>query len=154
MTLKSWNFGGLKSRVWTGCGIAVICFAAGSLTTARLVRISPVKADSDRVFELRIYHAVPGRLSAMESRFRNTTSKLLTKHNLNVVGYWTGEAPGSANTFIFLLAHQSREEAKKNWEAMGKDPEFQQVIQSEQVEKTLEKADIIYMRPTDFSPMK
>lgn len=155
MTLKSSNFGGLKSRVWSGCGIAVICFAAGSLTTARLARISPVKADSDRVFELRIYHAVPGRLPTMESRFRDTTSKLLAKHNLNVVGYWTGEpAPGSENTFIFLLTHQSLAEARQNWDAMGKDPGFQQVIKAEQAEKTLEKADVIYVHPTDFSPMK
>jgi hypothetical protein len=154
MTLKPWNFRA-KSNMWTGFGIAVICFAAGSLTTGRLMQVTPVKADSDRVFELRIYHAVPGMLPTMESRFRDTTSKLLAKHNLNVVGYWTGEsAPGSDNTFIFLLAHPSLEEAKKNWAAMGKDPGFQQVIQAEQAEKTLEKADVIYMRPTDFSPMK
>ena len=155
MTLKSWNFGDLKSKVWTGCGIAVICFAAGSLATARLVQIAPVKADSDHVFELRIYHAVPGKVPIMESRFRDTTSKLLAKHNLNVVGYWTGEpAPNSDNTFIFLLAHQSMAEAKQNWGAMAKDPGFQQVIQAEQTEKTLEKVDVIYMHPTDFSPMK
>jgi hypothetical protein len=155
MTLKSSSFGGLKSRVWTGCGIAVICFAAGSLTTGHLVQVTPVKAGSDRVFELRIYHAVPGRLPAMESRFRDTTSKLLVKHNLNVVGYWTSEVgPGSDNAFLFLLAHRNMAEARQNWDAMGKDPEFQQVIKAEQAGKTLEKADVIYMRPTDFSPMK
>jgi hypothetical protein len=154
MTLKPWNFRA-KSKVWTCCGVAVICFAAGCLTTGRLLQVTPVKAASDRIFELRIYHAVPGRLPAMESRFRDITSKLLVKHNLNVVGYWTGEVgPGSDNTFIFLLAHQSLEEAKMNWAAMAKDPGFQQVIQSERAEKTLEKADVIYMRPTDFSPMK
>jgi hypothetical protein len=155
MTFKSWNFEGLKSKVWTGCGTAVICFAAGSLTKARLAQITPVSADSDRVFELRVYHAVPGRLPVMESRFRDTTSKLLAKHNLNVLGYWTGDnAAGSNDTFIFLLAHQSREDAKTNWDAMAKDPEFQKVIQAERAEKTLEKADVIYMRPTDFSPLK
>ena len=34
------------------------------------------------------------------------------------------------------------------------DPEFQEVIKSEQTDKTVEKIDIVYMRPTDFSPMK
>jgi hypothetical protein len=137
------------------CGIAVICFTAGSLMTDRWSQIRSVGANSDRVFELRIYHTVPGKLPIMESRFRDTTSKLLAKHNLNVVGYWTGEsAPGSDNTFIFLLTHQSLAEARKNWDAMGKDPGFQQVIKAEQAEKTLEKADVIYLRPTDFSPMK
>jgi hypothetical protein len=154
MTLKSWSFGVLKS-IWAACGIAVVCFAAGSLTAGRWSQTRLVRANSDRVFELRIYHTVPGKLPIMESRFRDTTSKLLAKHNLNVVGYWTGEpAPGSDNTFIFLLTHQSLAEARKNWDAMGKDPGFQQVIKAEQAEKTLEKADVIYMRPTDFSPMK
>jgi len=144
-----------KLKHWTACGAALVSFAAGSLVTARLAQTREVRADSNRVFELRVYHSLPGKLPAMESRFRDTTSKLLAKHKLNVVGYWTGEnPPGSDSTFVFLLAHQNLEEANRNWKAMGTDPEFQQVITSEQAEKTLEKADVIYMRPTDFSPMK
>jgi hypothetical protein len=34
------------------------------------------------------------------------------------------------NTFIFILAHSSREEAKKNWNAFRNDPAFQEVVQS------------------------
>jgi hypothetical protein len=52
-----------------------------------------------------------------------------------------------------MLAHQSPDEAKKNWEAVRLDPEFQEIANSEKAEKTLEKAEIIYMRPTDFSVM-
>ena len=143
-----------KSRRWTACGIGMISFAAGALLTARVTHVTPAMADSERVFELRIYHATPGKLPTMESRFRDVTSKLLAKHNLNVVGFWTRNAADSDSVFVFLLAHQSQEEAKKNWEAMRIDPEFQQVMKSEQSEKTLEKADIIFLRPTDFSPMK
>jgi hypothetical protein len=146
----SWNL-----KRWTVCGIALVCFSTGSLLTARLSQIEQVRTDSSRVFELRIYHALPGKLPVMESRFRDTTSKLLARHNLDVVGYWTGEgAPGSGGTFIFLLAHRSRQEANRNWKLMETDPEFQRVIKSEQAEKTLANADVIYMKPTDFSPLK
>jgi hypothetical protein len=34
------------------------------------------------------------------------------------------------------------------------DPEFQEVIKSEQADKLVEKVDVTYMRPMDFSPMK
>jgi hypothetical protein len=34
------------------------------------------------------------------------------------------------------------------------DPEFQDVIKSEQANKLVEKEDSTYMHPTDFSPMK
>jgi hypothetical protein len=37
---------------------------------------------------------------------------------------------------------------------MRVDPEFQEILKSGQTEKTLERADVTYMRPTDFSPLK
>jgi hypothetical protein len=155
MTLNYWKlkvakFG--RSRV---CATALLSFTAGSLVAAGLAHIEKVSADSDRVFELRIYHTVPGKVPELESQFRDTTSKLLAKHNLNVVGYWVPEGtPEWDNTFIFLVAHSSLEEAKKNWGAMMADPEFQALIKSEQANKKVEKIDRTYMRPTDFSPLK
>jgi NIPSNAP len=150
MTINS-----LKLKRWTVYVIALVSFAAGSLITARWMHVNQVRADSNRVFELRVYHAVPGKLPALESRFRDTTSKLLAKHDLKVVGYWIPEdTPGWDNTFIWIVAHASPEEAKKNWDAMVADPEFQAVIKSEQANKLVEKVDSTYMRPTDFSPMK
>jgi len=144
-----------KSKGWTVCGIALISFAAGSLITGRLAHINQVRADSNRVFELRVYHVVPGKVAALESRFRDTASKLLAKHELKAVGYWVPEdAPASDNTFIYILAHPSREEAKKNWEAMFADPGFKEMMKSEQADKVVEKVDSTYMHPTDFSPMK
>jgi hypothetical protein len=53
-----------------------------------------------------------------------------------------------------MLAHSSREEAKKNWDALRADPEFQAMAKSEQTDKLVEKLDVTYMRPTDFSSMK
>jgi len=149
MTLNRGKFKG-----WTVCGIALLSFAAGSLISVRLAQISQVRADSNRVFELRVYHTVPGKVPALESRFRDSTSKLLAKHDLNVVGYWVPEDAAWDNTFIFMVAHSSREEAKKNWDAMRADPGFQEMLKSEQTEKTVEKIESTYMRPTDFSPMK
>jgi hypothetical protein len=146
---------GAKSNRWRACAIAVLSFTAGSLITARLAHMNQVRADSNHVFELRIYHTLPGKVPALESRFRDTASKLLAKHDLNVAGYWVSEGtPGWDNTFIYLLAHSDREEAKKNWDAMMADPEFQVMIKSEQANKLVEKIDRIFMRPTDFSPMK
>ena len=149
-TLNRWKFKGS-----TVCGIALVSFAAGSLITARLAHVNQVRADSNRVFELRVYHAVPGKVPALESRFRDTASKLLAKHDLKAVGYWVpDDAPAFDNTFVYILAHPSREEAKKNWDAMHADPGFQEMAKSEQTDKLVEKVDSTYMHPTDFSPME
>jgi hypothetical protein len=155
MTVKtSISKGGRHKRLRV-CVMALLSCVAGSLITFRLGEINQARADNNHVFELRVYHTLPGKVAALESRFRETTSKLLAKHNLNVVGYWVPEGtPDGDNTFIFLLAHSSREEAKKNWDAMTADQEFQELIKSEQANKLTEKIDRTYMRPTDFSPMK
>jgi hypothetical protein len=150
MILNCWKF-----RGWSLCAIALLTFAAGSLMTVRLAHTDHVRADSNRVFELRIYHTVPGKLPELESRFRDIYSKLLAKHHLQVVGYWVPEAAADwDNTFVYLVAHSNREEAKKNWDAMLADPEVQAAIKSEETNKLVEKIDRIYMRPADFSPMK
>src|SRR5262249_31003015 len=130
---------------------AVTSFAAGSFLTHPV----PASADANRIFELRVYHAVPGKLPALETRFEKITSKLLARHNLNVLGYWTSDdAVPFANSFIWLVAHSSREDAKKNWDALRADPDFQEMAKSEQVEKTVEKVESTYMRPSDFSALK
>lgn len=134
--------------------VALFSFAAGLLAN-RFAGTNQVNADQNRVFELRIYHAVPGKLPALESLFRSTASKLLARHHLDAVGYWVPEdSPVSDPTFIYLLAHSSREAAKQNWDAMRSDPDFQAMLKSEQADKHVEKIDSIYMRPSDFSPMK
>ena len=155
MTFNCWIFKNWKSKGRNVCAIALLSFTAGSLITARLAHIDLVRADSNRVLELRIYHTVPGKLPALESRFRDIYSKLLAKHDLQVVGYWVPEGAADwDNTFVYLLAHSSREEAKKNWDAMLADPEVEEAIKSEKANKLVEKIDRIYMRSTDFSPMK
>ena len=155
MTFNFWKFKGGKSKGRIVCVIALLSFTVGSLITARFAHIDHVRADSNRVFELRIYHAVPGKLPILESRFRDIYSKLLAKHDLQVVGYWVPEGAADwDNTFVYLVAHSSREETKKNWDAMLADPEVQEAIKFEQANKLVEKIDRTYMRSTDFSPMK
>jgi hypothetical protein len=145
-----------KLNRWTVLAFGLVCFAAGSLASFRLGQLQQVKADSNHVFELRFYHALPGKMPALESRFRDTTSKLLAKHDLKVVGYWVteGDAPAWDNTFIFMVDHPSHEEAKKNWDGFRHDPAFLEEIKSEQANKLVEKIDSTYMSPTDFSPLK
>jgi hypothetical protein len=155
MTFNCGKFKGGRSKEWRLCAMALLSFTAGALITARLAQVEQVRADSNRVFELRIYHTAPGKLPEVESGFRDTYSKLFAKHDLQVVGYWVpeGTAPWD-NTFVYLVAHSSREEAEKNWDAMFADPKTQEAIKAEEAEKLVEKVDVTYMRPTDFSPVK
>jgi hypothetical protein len=147
----------LTRKVLTACGIGIASFAAGSLFTARVMHTDQVRADSNRVFELRIYHTVPGKAGALETEFREKVTKLFARHDLKAVGYWAPvDAPASGDTFVYILAHPSRDAAKQHWAAFQADPEFKEMIKSQQTPETkvVEKVDSTYMDPTDFSPMK
>jgi len=147
-----------KCKGWIVSATALVSFAAGALLPLRLMRLNQVRADSNRVFELLVYHTVPGQVPALESIFRDV-AKLQAKHDLHVVGYWVpNEDPAWANTFIYLVAHPSRDEAKKNWDALHADPAFPEYRkQAAQVIERVDqgyRVDEVYMRPTDFSAMR
>ena len=41
------------------------------------------------LYELRIYHCMPGKLPAVVARFENATVALFEKHGIQQVGFWT-----------------------------------------------------------------
>jgi hypothetical protein len=139
--------------------VAFISFFAGVLFHARVTHPKVVKAASDHVFELMIYHTLPGKAPALESIFHDV-SKLQAKHGLNAVGYWVpnGDDPAWENTFVYLLVHPSRQTAETNWHALHADPEFQPYFRAgapliQQVNGNY-SVDEVYMRPTDYSATK
>lgn len=137
---------------------ALLSFAVGALLTAVVLQASPVDASSNRVFELMIYHTLPGKASSLESVFRDV-SKLQAKHGLDVIGYWVpNDDPAWNDTFIYLIAHPSREEADAHWKELHADPAFPPYRSAaaaliEQVNGHY-KVDEIFMRPSDFSRVK
>ena len=55
-------------RTGTLSGVALVSFAAGSLITAcGVFHVNAVRAESNRSFELRFYHAVPGKTAGAGS---------------------------------------------------------------------------------------
>lgn len=110
--------------------------------------------DSGGVFELRVYHAAPGKLGELEARFRDHTIKIFDRHGLKSVAYWTPmDEPDKSNTLIYILQHPSREAAAANWKAFQDDPEWKSVKEkSEANGKLVDKVDSTYMAMTDFSP--
>lgn len=138
------------------CALAVLAFAAGSLLTSRFIKTGKVEAQSPRVFELRVYHCLPGRLPALQTRFRDNTIRIFNKHHMTSVAYWVPQDPAQKdNTLIYVLAHDSRESARKNWSEFGADPEWREVAKASEADgKIVEKIDSTFMDPTDYSPMK
>jgi len=111
-------------------------------------------AAATAVYELRVYHAAPGKLGELHSRFREHTIKIFDRHGMKSVAYWTPlDEPEKSNTLIYILQHPSREAAAANWKSFGDDPEWKSVRdKSEANGKLVEKVDSTFMALTDFSP--
>ena len=111
---------------------------------------------STGVYELRIYHAAPGKLPELLGRFRDHTDALFRQHNMKSVGYWSPQdAPDSQNLFIYILEHPSRQEAEKNWAAFQADSEWKKVkAESEANGPLVDHIDHHFMDPTGFSALK
>jgi hypothetical protein len=111
---------------------------------------------SNRVFEIRTYTCFPGRLPALEARFRDHTIDIFNRHGMTSIGYWVPQdPPRSQDTLIYILAHPSREEAKKHWDEFRNDPEWKKVAaDSEAAGKIVSHVDSVFADPTDFSAIK
>jgi NDP-sugar pyrophosphorylase family protein len=120
-------------------------------------RVTRVEAQGQgKVFELRTYTAPEGKLGALTARFRDHTVRIFNKHGMKSVGYWVpADAPQSQNTLVYILEHQSRDAAKKSWDAFRADPEWMKVAAETQKDGPIvSKVDSVYMSPTDFSAIK
>lgn len=118
---------------------------------------SPSLAQISRYFELRTYHAAPGKLEALHTRFRDHTNKLFLKHNMTIIGFWVpmNKDGEFQNTLVYLLAFPSHEVRDRDWKEFAADPEWQKVkSESEKDGKLVEKVDSQFMTATDYSPMK
>jgi hypothetical protein len=126
--------------------VAVIAVAVLGVLTL------PAAEPNGKVYELRIYTAAPGKLDAVNARFRDHTCKLFEKHGMTNVGYWTAAETDDGKLY-YILAHASKAAADESWTAFGADPEWKAVVkQTEANGKIVTKVDRTYMTSTDYSP--
>ena len=137
-------------------GFAVVGFIAGVAAGQLVDATATVSAAANPVFELRTYTTPAGKLPNLMARFRDHTMRIFEKHGMTNVGYWVPQdSPGSDDTLIYILSHESREAAEQSWSDFGADSEWDRVAEESQVNgRILTSVERVFMDSTDFSPMK
>lgn len=107
----------------------------------------------ERVYELRTYTTHPGRLPALNKRFREHTTKLFEKHGMKNEMYWVPTDPKLAeNTLIYVISHESEDAAKKSWDAFRNDPDWVKARDASEADgKIVMKVESVFMKKTDYS---
>jgi len=143
----------MTKMMWSSVGLAA-AFMAGFAAHAVVAGGSVANAQAaSRVFELRTYTPAEGKLDLLHARFRHHTLRIFQRHGMTNVWYGKPmDAPLSQTTLVYLLAHQSREAAKKSWDAFRADTEWAAVAKESGVGPV--KVESVFLEPTDYSPMK
>ena len=141
----------MKRVACIGVLIGIVA-AAVAVSTAR----TEDAAKGKRVFELRTYIANPGKLDALNKRFREHTNALFKKHGVEIIGFWTpATGPEAENTLIYIVAFPSVEAQKKAWGAFMKDPGWIKAKKESEVDGVLVSKVISQnLKPTDYSPIR
>ena len=134
------------------CLLAAPAFAADAPAATPTTK----PAASGRVFEMRKYYTHPGRLDALQARFRNHTTKLFEKHGMENVGYWeVTDGPEAGKVLVYLLAYPSIEVKEASWKGFRNDPEWKKVREeSEKDGKIVEKVESTILKATDYSKIR
>jgi hypothetical protein len=135
--------------------VVTAALTAGSIGFVAGVSVGQEKRT--RVYELRTYTVLPGRLPALHKRFTEHTMKLFEKQGMRNEMYWvpTDDARKD-NTLIYFLSHESQEAADRSWKAFASDPEWIKARDASEADgKILAKPpERVYMRLTEYSPSR
>ncbi len=107
------------------------------------------------LYELRVYHPHPGKLDALNARFREHTLELFERHGMRNVAYWIEQpsAQSPDGKVIYVLAFPSRESRDASWRAFVADPQWQAVAAASEADgKLVAKVDSTFMSLADYSP--
>jgi hypothetical protein len=115
---------------------------------------SSAAAEKDsRVYEMRVYYAAPGKLEALNARFKNHTLKLFEKHGLTNVGYFV-PVDNKDNKLVYFISAPSKEARDKSFKDFSADPDWKKAYaESEKDGKLVDKVESTFLTVTDYSPM-
>ena len=125
--------------------LALSCFLA-------VLPRSVAANNEERVYEMRTYYAAPGKLDALNARFRDHTSQLFEKHDMTNVGYWT-PVDNSENKLIYILSFPNPKAREQSWKAFMADPDWNKARKESEVNgRLVTRVESLLLTATDYSP--
>lgn len=107
------------------------------------------------IHELRVYHAMPGRMPDLLRRFETTSLKLFEKHGIRQVGMWTTLIGPSNLDLVYILEWNSLAEREERWGAFQKDPDWSRArTASEEHGPLIASVTNTILQPTSFSALQ
>jgi hypothetical protein len=107
------------------------------------------------IYEMRIYHAVPGRLPDLNKRFSTITLKIWERFGIRQAGFWTTLVGPDSNALYYLLEWDSMADREQKWNAFVADAEWLAArAETEKNGPLVERIENMFLAPTAYSKVK
>jgi hypothetical protein len=107
------------------------------------------------IYELRIYHCVPGRLPDLLKRFDTITLPLWEKHAIRQAGFWTTLVGESNQDLTYMLKWETLAAREAKFGKFGADPEWLKArAETEKNGPLVASVANSFLTPTSFSSVK
>lgn len=147
-----------RTSLFRRAAFGVAAIAATFLSACASMSSTPGQSAGSNVglYELRTYTAAPGKMAALDSRFRDHTISLFKRHGMTPIAFWhVYTAPGQPadDRLFYLMGYKDRAARDAAWAAFAADPEWKQVYADSQKDGSLtSKIENIFLNATDYSP--
>ena len=107
------------------------------------------------IYEMRVYHCLPGRLPALLKRFETITLDIWKRHGIRQAGFWTVLVGESNQDLVYLLAWDSMAERERIWGGFMSDPEWiAKRAETERDGQIVASITNSFLQPTSFSAVR
>lgn len=107
------------------------------------------------IYELRVYTTVPGRMPALQARFRDHTLRIWERHGIKTLGFWTTLVGPDNNDLTYMIVWESLAEREKKYGAFVTDPEWLKIKGETEASGPINaRIANSFLTPTDFSALK
>ena len=107
------------------------------------------------IYELRVYHCIPGRLPDLLKRFDTITLKIWERHGFRQAGFWTVMVGESNQDLYYMLQWDSLADRETKWNAFQADAEWiAKRAETERNGPIVAGISNSFLQPTSFSSVK
>lgn len=109
--------------------------------------------NKERVYELRSYEGATEKLYASKVKMFNAGDEvgIFKRLDFNAVFYAEVLAGSRMPNLMYMTTFENMQERETHWKAFSDDPAFKKLLAMPEYQHNVSKADIIFLRPTDYS---
>ncbi|MDR3712136.1 MAG: NIPSNAP family protein [Puia sp.] len=112
-------------------------------------------ARSERIYELRSYEGPTEKLHANKVRMFNEGGEvpLFKRLGFNAVFYAEVLSGSHMPNLMYMTTFDNMASREAHWKTFGEDPFWKKLVASPEYQHNVSKADIFFLRPTDYSDL-